>query len=170
MGAIILVSVVAGDVHLRGNRYSTHYRPWESYWIVASAVIILVGTICFGIGVARSLSKMQLISDFLKRQASKVRLLVIVTFLGILLKVVYNLVIGKYVNQWRKTHSNTAKPFAAIIFFYFFLTDIVPVVLILIVFISPKKTRRTHSGREYTPYSEDDVSSSDGLLSNEENY
>lgn len=113
---------------------------------------------------------MQLISDFLKRQASKVRLLVIVTFLGILLKVIYNLAIGKYVNQWRKDNKNTAKPFGAIIFFYFFLTDIVPVAFILIVFISPKKTRRTHSGREYTPYSEDDVNSSDGLLSNEENY
>ena len=170
VGGIILVSVVAVSNHQKGNFYTTKFRPWESYWIIASAVVILLGTICFGIGVARSLSKMQLISDFLKRQASKVRLLVIVTFLGIVLKVVYNLVISKAVNQWRRSHNNTAKPFAAIIFFYFFLTDIVPIAFILTVFIAPRKAKRTRSGREYTPYSEDDVESSDGLLSNDDQY
>jgi heme/copper-type cytochrome/quinol oxidase subunit 2 len=170
LGGAILVGIVAISNHKNGNQYTSKFRPWESYWIVASAAIILLGTVLFGIGVARSLSKMQLISDFLKRQASKVRLLIIVTFLGILLKVVYNLAISKVINQWRRTSTNTAKPFAAIIFFYFFLTDIVPVAFVLTVFIAPRKSRRTRSGREYSPYSEADVDSSDGLLSNEENY
>lgn len=167
---VIVVSVQNRSKSPSGG-YSD-YRKWESYWIIASAAIILLGTVLFGIGVARSLSKMQIISDFLKRQASKVRLLIIVTFLGIILKVVYNLVIGNAVNQWRKTHEgpHIENGFAAITFFYFFLTDILPVAFILTVFIAPRKSKRTASGREYVPYAETEVDSSDGLLSSEEAY
>lgn len=167
----MLVVIVSVHARTHAGQYSA-YRMWESYWIIASAAIILLGTILFGIGVARSLSKMQIISDFLKRQASKVRMLIIVTFLAIVLKVVYNLVIGKAVNQWRNTHTgkHVENGFAAIIFFYFFLTDILPVAFVLTVFIAPRKSKRTASGREYIPYAETEVDSSDGLLSSEEAY
>jgi len=171
LGGAVLVIIVAVHSRSHPGDYSA-YRMWESYWIIASAAIILLGTILFGIGVARSLSKMQIISDFLKRQASKVRMLIIVTFLAIIFKVVYNLVIGKAVNHWRNTHTgpHIENGFAAIIFFYFFLTDILPVAFILTVFIAPKKAKRTASGREYIPYADTEVESSDGLLSSEEAY
>jgi hypothetical protein len=113
---------------------------------------------------------MQLISDFLKRQASKVRLLIIVTFLAIILKTIYNLVIAKVVSEWRKTHTGTGPGNAAIIFFYFFLTELLPAAFILTVFFTPGRTKRTASGKEYVPYSETEVESSDGLLSNDEQY
>lgn len=181
VGAAVLFGVVAGYLHAHRDPaipistqniqlYQKHFRLWESWWILASALVILAGTIVFGIGVARSLSKMQLISDFLRRQASKVRLLIIITFLGIILKVVYNVAIGKVVNEWRRTHKGTEKIFAVIFFFYLFLTEIVPIVFVLFVFVSPRKYRRTSSGREYMQYAEEEVASSDGLLSNDESY
>lgn len=186
LGLVTLLGVVAGYLKThkdpsippakRGiTLYQTKFRVWESWWIIASAVVILTGTILFGVGVARSLSKMQLISDFLKRQASKVRLLLIITFTGIVLKVVYNLAIAKAVNQWRRKNPSRTKEnsFAAIFFFYLFLTDIVPIIFVLVVFISPRKYKRSGSGREYAQYSEDildHTNSSDGLLSNDESY
>lgn len=171
IGAGILCLVVFLDYSKTGvNLYTASYRHWESYYILASAVVVLLGTIIFGIGVARSLSQMQLISDFLKRQATRVRLLIFITFCAILVKVVYNLVVGKVVNQAVFDGRLSTKANAAISFFYFFLTELVPVSAILVVFINPSKTKKTASGREYVPYSEADVSSSDGLLSNDEQY